>query len=121
MSHPLATRLLDLKIELYLWLAAWFFLSIALAVAAYLYFVPPDGAGMWQHYMVARSLEFVGLAKASIPGVLLQPEFVLAFCARNLEPETLAVWDRDLLTIAASPALAAALIPFIYLVFQNKD
>ncbi len=121
MNHPLATRLRDLKIELYLWLAAWSLLSIALSVAAYLYLTPPDGAGVWQHYMAARVMKFVGLAQASIPGVLPQPEFVLSFCARNLEPETLAAWDRDFLTIAASPALAAALIPVIYLVFRKKD
>lgn len=90
-----------------------------LAASIYLYLRPPNGAGLWRDYLLARTLDTVGLGAVAVPG-WHSPEIVIQFVAEKLPPGAVAVWDRDFALILQAPVYALVLMPLIFLVFLDR-
>lgn len=118
-SHTLTARLRDLWLELELWFVAWITVSAMLAASIYLYLRPDNGADLWRDYLLARTLDTVGLGAVAVPG-WHSPEIVIQFVAEKLPPGVVAVWDRDFSLILQTPVYSLVLMPLAFLVFFDR-
>lgn len=113
MNTSLYARLRDTKIETALWF--WFYLLTTLTffLAIYFYLQPTTLAWLYRDYLLAKTLNFVGLGSIPIPGWHI-PDVILDFTTEKLPAATVATWDSHFLVLANSPLAAACLVVLIF-------
>lgn len=118
--NTLHARLRDMKIEMALWF--WFYLLTTLTffLAIYFYLQPTALAWLWRDYLLARTLNFVGLGSIQIPGWHI-PDVILGFTAERLPAATVATWDSHFLVLANSPLAAACLVVLIFVFVKRIE
>ena len=118
----LTTKIKDLQLALKLWFFAWVCAATAIFAGLFFYLKQDQVAPrIWTEFLVSKAASGLGLGCIRLPWLEAQPEMILTYAHQKFPPGIVQNWQSDYLILAQSPAVAAALLLLIFLIFRKGN